>query len=260
MKNHSQPETDASACTNSSPARQAGLLWFERICVCAGLVLLVVFAGFRLQQSESSDAGLVAFYQQVEAATLAEPSAANAVSSGIVATDSNLPTAAGSGVALPAEAPEFELWSDKRIRDYQESLAQVTDTPLGVLRIERLNIEVPVYNGTEEVILNRGVGRIIGTARINADGNLGIAGHRDGFFRPLKDIKTGDVLELQTIHGAVRYRVGSTVIVDPSDVSVLAPTPERTITLVTCYPFYFVGHAPKRFIVQATAEPFIAMN
>lgn len=260
MENQSKPDMDASACANSSQARRAGLLWFERICVFVGLTLLLVFAGFQLQQSESSEAGLVAFYQQVEAATLAEPAAGDPGSNGIVATDSNLPAAASKGIAVPLEPPEFGLWSDKRIRDYQESLAQVTDAPLGVLRIERLNIEVPVYNGTEEVILNRGVGRIIGTARINDDGNLGIAGHRDGFFRPLKDIKTGDVLELQTIHGAMRYRVGSTAIVDPSDVSVLAPTPERTITLVTCYPFYFVGHAPKRFIVQATAEPHMAMN
>ena len=88
--------------------------------------------------------------------------------------------------------------------------------------------------------------------------NLGIAGHRDGFFRPLKDIALGDVMTLQTTRGTESFKVSSIDIVDPSDVSVLAPTETSTITLVTCYPFYYVGHAPKRFIVKATAEHFLA--
>ena len=104
----------------------------------------------------------------------------------------------------------------------------------------------------------RGVGRVRGTARIDAPGNLGIAGHRDSFFRPLKDIRQGDRIELRTAGGIVTYAVDSISIVDPEEVSVLAPTQERTLTLVTCYPFYYVGHAPKRFIVKATAEHSLA--
>lgn len=227
--------------------------WFERTCLVSGLLLLLMFAGFRFQQSESGADGVASFYQQAQAAGLAETT---------VEVPPAPQAAAASTISRPLQGdpPGFELWSDKRIKDYEASLQQVTAVPLAVMRIDRLGIEVPVYNGTDEIILNRGAGRIPGTAQVNAVGNLGIAGHRDGFFRGLKDIQIGDVLKLDTIHGEMTYRVGSTVIVDPSDVSVLAPTSERTITLVTCYPFYFVGHAPKRFIVQATAEPQIAMN
>ena len=85
---------------------------------------------------------------------------------------------------------------------------------------------------------------------IDTDGNLGIAGHRDGFFRGLKDIEVGDSIEMLTHQGNSEFVVSSITIVDPTDVSVLAPTDSSTITLVTCYPFYFVGHAPKRYIVK----------
>jgi len=80
---------------------------------------------------------------------------------------------------------------------------------------------------------------------------LGVAGHRDGFFRSLKDIRVGAVLYLDTPSDTLAYRVVSTEIVDPADVNVLAATDTATLTLVTCYPFYFVGPAPKRFIVRA---------
>jgi sortase A len=113
-----------------------------------------------------------------------------------------------------------------------------------------LNVKAPVYNGTDEVNLNRGVGRIKGTSRFSVPGNVGIAGHRDGFFRALKDIEVGDTVDMLTFQGKSEFVVSSITIVDPSDVSVLAPTDDATITLVTCYPFYFVGHAPKRYIVK----------
>ncbi|MDZ4728625.1 MAG: class D sortase [Xanthomonadales bacterium] len=255
------PEQQATSRANTGTKRRSSLLWFERITLFSGLFFLLTFAGFKYQQNESGDAGAAAFYQQLHASTLPETNAGQVNNVAPEITDSGLPQAVPSNkYTLQSQAPVFELWSEKRIAEYQQSLLQETDPPLGILRIKRLNIEVPVYNGTDDFILNRGVGRIKGTARIDGDGNLGIAGHRDGFFRGLKDIQAGDVLELETIHGATQYRVGSTVIVEPTDVSVLAPTLERTLTLVTCYPFYFVGHAPKRFIVQATAEPHMAMN
>ena len=90
-----------------------------------------------------------------------------------------------------------------------------------------------------------------GTAPPGTDGNSGIAGHRDGFFRGLKDIVPGDAIELDTLNGKEAYRVERTWVVEPEDVSVLDPTPMRALTLVTCYPFYFVGSAPQRFIVRA---------
>jgi sortase A len=108
-----------------------------------------------------------------------------------------------------------------------------------------------VLPGTDEFVLNRGVGHIEDTARPGAEGNCGIAGHRDGFFRGLKDIALGDAIELETLDGRQMYHVERRWIVDPEDVSVLDPTPVRSLTLVTCYPFYFIGSAPQRFIVRA---------
>ena len=95
------------------------------------------------------------------------------------------------------------------------------------------------------------LGHIEDTALPGAVGNAGIAGHRDGFFRGLKDILPGDTIEIDTLVRKEIYRVERTWIVDPSDVSVLDPTPSASLTLVTCYPFYFVGSAPQRFIVRA---------
>jgi sortase A len=114
-----------------------------------------------------------------------------------------------------------------------------------------LRIEAPVLEGTDDWTLNRGVGHIADTAAPGAPGNIGIAGHRDGFFRALKDIAVGDVIELDTLHETIPYRVERVWIVEPDDVSVLDPTTTPAVTLVTCYPFYFVGSAPQRYIVRA---------
>jgi len=149
-----------------------------------------------------------------------------------------------------APEPDYSLWSSKRISDYHEGNELRNEPPLAILSISSLDLKVPVYNGTDEVNLNRGAGRIKGTARIDSPGNLGVAGHRDGFFRGLKDIQLGDSIDMLTHQGNSEFVVSSITIVDPSDVSVLAPTDDSTITLVTCYPFYFVGHAPKRYIVK----------
>jgi sortase A len=146
---------------------------------------------------------------------------------------------------------DFSLWAEKRILAYRDSLITKKDAPLAVLEIDKLKIRVPVFDGTDDLTLNRGVGRIIGTARLGETGNIGIAGHRDGFFRGLKDISIEDEIDLTTTEKAT-YIVDQIEIVSPSDVRVLQPRPLPSITLVTCYPFYFVGSAPKRFIVHAS--------
>jgi sortase A len=147
---------------------------------------------------------------------------------------------------------DFSLWAEKRIRGYQESLILKKDPPVAVLRIDKLGIEVPVFDGTDDLTLNRGVGRIVGTARPGASGNMGIAGHRDGFFRGLKDISVGDEVDLMVTTTRAAYVVDQIEIVSPSDVRVLQPRSVPSLTLVTCYPFYFVGDAPNRFIVHAS--------
>jgi sortase A len=149
------------------------------------------------------------------------------------------------------DRPDQTLWSSERIAAWRNVVNTPGAAPLAVLRISRLGIEAPVLEGTEEIALNRGLGHIEETAAPGVNGNSGIAGHRDGFFRGLKDIVAGDVIELETLHGTETYRVDRTWIVNPEDVSVLDPTPTRSLTLVTCYPFYFVGSAPQRFIVRA---------
>jgi len=159
----------------------------------------------------------------------------------------------GDSVLTQVQEPDFSLWNGKRIDDYRESLKEQTPPPLAVLTIPSLNIQVPVWNGTEEVNLNRGAGRIKGMARIGEAGNLAISSHRDGFFRGLKDIQVGDAIEIQTPQGMEHFAVSSITIVDKEDTSPLQPTGQEVLTLITCYPFYFVGHAPKRYIVTAGA-------
>ena len=153
--------------------------------------------------------------------------------------------------ASQAGTPDQSLWSPERIVAWRTAMGEPAAAPLAVLRIPRLGIEVAVLPGTGERTLDRAVGHIEETALPGADGNSGIAGHRDGFFRGLKDIAEGDVIELETGRVTQVYRVERTWVVDPEDVSVLDPTPARALTLVTCYPFYYVGPAPRRFIVRA---------
>ena len=147
---------------------------------------------------------------------------------------------------------DFSLWDNKRVVAYEESLKEHFAPPVAVLRISKVDLEVPVLSGTDDLTLNRGVGLINGTHRPGEGGNIGIAGHRDGFFRVLKDVGPGDMIELETLDRIDIYRVSQIVIVDPDDVSVLQPTSAPTLTLVTCYPFYFIGSAPKRYIVEAS--------
>jgi len=122
---------------------------------------------------------------------------------------------------------------------------------IGRIEIPRLLLSVVVVEGVDKTSLRRAVGHIPRTALPGAAGNVGLAGHRDTFFRPLKDIKIEDEIQVSTLNGTFKYKVVSLRIVDPENVGVLAPSGENVLTLVTCYPFYFVGPAPKRWIVRA---------
>lgn len=203
----------------------------ERIFLASGLTLMAVWGAARFHSAISSRAAIGQF------------EAAGEANSGEDAASPKDPVL-GSLI-------DFSLWSPKRIAAYEDSLAKKTGVPLAILRIPKINLEVPVFNDTDDLTLNRGVGRILGTARVGESGNLGIAGHRDGFFRGLQSISPGDVLELVRPGDSDKYVVSEIRIVTPDDISVLRPTTVPTITLVTCFPFYFVGHAPKRYIVTA---------
>ncbi len=140
----------------------------------------------------------------------------------------------------------------------QPELAEPFPEPgalLGKVEVERLGVSVALVEGTDAAALERAAGHIEGTALPGRIGNIGIAAHRDTFFRPLRNIHSGDVIQIVAPNDTYRYRVTSTKIVKPDDVSVLMADGSEVLTLVTCYPFYYVGPAPTRFIVRAERMP-----
>ena len=154
-------------------------------------------------------------------------------------------------LATPADS---KLWSPTRLHEYTASLNIAVEPPVALLQVESLGILVPIYADTSEVFLNRGAGLIEGMAQPGQGGNLGIAGHRDGYFRPLKELKLGDVITVRTHTHRFEYRVTNIDIVPKEDRGLLTDTADPTVTLVTCYPFYFVGHAPSRFVARAQLD------
>jgi sortase A len=195
----------------------------ERVLLAMGLSLLAGWAAARFHGSMASDVALKRFHAD----------------------------AAQSQGFPPAAGVDFTEWSPQRIAAYKDSLATKKDLPLAILHIPKINLEVPVFNGTDDLTLNRGAGWIVGTAQIGQPGNIGIAAHRDGFFRGLKDVSRDDVIELVLPGRTDQYVINNIQIVSPDNVSVLDATQVPTLTLVTCYPFYFVGSAPQRYIVTA---------
>ena len=123
---------------------------------------------------------------------------------------------------------------------------------LGRLEIPRIGLSTMVVEGDDEGTLMRAVGHIPGTALPSGGGNVGLAGHRDTLFRSLGHLHKNDTIVLQTLQGTYRYRVIRTSVVEPDDLSVLLPLPRATLTLVTCYPFHYIGPAPERYIVTAS--------
>lgn len=176
------------------------------------------------------------------------------------ATERELDRFATLQALAKTEAPDQSLWSPTRVNAWNRLLSESFPAPLAVLRIPKIRVEVAVLPGTDDRTLDRGVGHIEETAVPGTDGNSGLAGHRDSFFRGLKDIAIGDEIELDTLDRTEVYRIERTWVVEPEDVSVLDPTPVRSLTLVTCYPFYFVGSAPQRFIVRAVLSSSRPVN
>ena len=163
--------------------------------------------------------------------------------------------AAFARAALDAQAlrPDQALWSEAARAKYES--AKSPGMPLALLRIDRLNLLAPVFPGTDALTLNRGVGVVEGTRSPGEAGNIALSAHRDSYFRRLKDIAVGDSIELETPRGVQHFRVAEIRIVDPLDVSVLAGSESTLLTLITCYPFYYVGYAPDRYVVRATLAP-----
>lgn len=149
------------------------------------------------------------------------------------------------------EQRQFEVLRVHRIATPGAIPAPASGGLIGRIEIPRLQLSVVVIEGTGSTTLRRAVGHLRGTALPGHPGNIGISGHRDTFFRPLRNIRKDDVITLTTLDGEYHYRVISTSVVLPSDVGALDSDRREILTLVTCYPFYFVGSAPNRFIVRA---------
>jgi sortase A len=129
---------------------------------------------------------------------------------------------------------------------------------IGHLEIPHINLSVIVLEGSDSSILDVAAGHIQGTALPGTVGNIAIAAHRDTFFRSLQQIRVNDSVSVRTLAGVFKYQVESTEVVDPTDIEVLHQTTDEELTLVTCYPFGFIGAAPKRFIVHARkVRPFL---
>lgn len=168
----------------------------------------------------------------------------------LVGTLSNtLLSQAGAAQAI-GELPNMELWSETRKTNYLESL-DAKPKALARLEVPSLNINVAVYATDSELHLDLGSGVIQGMDYPHENGHIGIAGHRDGYFRALKNIAVGDTLLLHTLNGAKEFVVEDLQVINPNEVGYLAATDEQRLTIVTCFPFYFVGDAPQRYLVRA---------
>jgi sortase A len=209
--------------------RRKLLLAIRQVLLVVGISLLGVFVGARIHSALLSRMAVLSFSASQQA-----------------------PTSKAREEGAPDANVDFTLWSDKRINAYKQSLAERWARPLAVLHVPKIHLEAPVLDGTDDLTLNRGLGHVASTPKPGEPGNVAIAGHRDGFFRGLKDVGVGDRLDLSLPNRTDTYVVDSITIVDPSDVSVLEPTTEPSLTLITCYPFFFIGSAPHRYIVHAS--------
>jgi sortase A len=232
-----------------SPIRRPSLVWLERTLILVGVLCLGVY-GFawldaRLFQYRE---GRILDEALAHRAERKAPSAAETDS-----LESFRRHAAERNAAASLQSKE-EGPSSLALPFVDSGGAEVADEGQLVGRIEvpRVGVSTLVLEGVGGKTLRRGAGHIPETAfPIDMAGNVGIAGHRDTVFRGLKDIRKGDVVRVTTIDGMFRYKVDWTRIVTPKDTEVLAPSEQPVLTLVTCYPFYYVGSAPKRFIVRA---------
>lgn len=151
--------------------------------------------------------------------------------------------------------PDQALWSPQR-RDAFSRLRDALMPPVtATLYLPRQGAVIPVFSGETEAHMTLGAAHLTDTAPLDGDGNIALTAHRDGAFRILREVAAGDPVVLQVDDRLRRFTVADTQIVEPDEVSVLAPSDTTSLTLITCYPFYFVGNAPQRFVLRAEADP-----
>ncbi|MEH6581720.1 MAG: class D sortase [Halioglobus sp.] len=224
----------------------------ELLSYSAGILLTGFFVS-QLAQSEVQRQGDIAQFEQAMSVS-AQPLLASLDTDPSPGSSSAPPTATESLSPQQAGAPDTSLWAPGRIADYEASMQADIPQVLGLLEVPSVGLKVPIYPSDSELNMDRGAGIIDGMAYPHEPGNIGIAGHRDGYFRVLKDVEVGEKILLQTLEGPKQFTINSTRVVEISDRSVLQDTEDQTVTLITCYPFYFVGHAPQRYIVTASLD------
>ncbi|HPF26620.1 MAG TPA: class D sortase, partial [Steroidobacteraceae bacterium] len=222
----------------------------ELLCWLLAVVLVAPYA---------ASIGARAVFSTVASIPVAQPQ------TGVAAASRSEPGPLGdeSAAGAVAEVPTSRLdegslpqteWSPQRRSAFAQFVSFAMPQAAATLAVPRLAATVPVFAGVNEFSMTVGAGHLSDTAPLDGDGNIAITAHRDGSFRMLKDIRVGDVLLLGVGGQQRRFVVKRHFVVQPDNISVVAPTSVSTLTLITCYPFWFVGKAPQRFIVQAELD------
>lgn len=234
------------------------LFYIEKIFLLGGFSLIFIFIAVKIHayqghaNSVSEIESIIQANQQPRqqaqpndtSLLIAQTDSKSAENSSLIASSEQIIT------ADVAQLPDMSDWSIKRKQHYQE--ADVSSPVLGLLEIPQIDLKVAIFDKASEPHLNKGVARVLQSAKLSGEGNLSLAGHRDGFFRKLGNVVLDDIFTVKDIQGnEFNYQVTKIWIVKPKDVYVMKPTEKPSITLITCYPFYFVGSAPDRYIVRA---------
>ncbi len=213
-----------------SPRTRSHLEWARNFLLLTG-VLALSYVGFALLEAKA--------YQSYATRRFDEARQS-------MRTPADIHESLNAPVSTSSGGTEVSLWEAE-----SRGIAASPGVPLGRIEINAIGLSVMILEGTDARTLGLSVGHIPGTSMPGEAGNVAIAGHRDTFFRPLRRIRQNDEITLTTLKGSYLYRVDSTRVVEPEDTYVLDASDEAILTLVTCYPFDFVGSAPERFIVRA---------
>lgn len=231
------------------------LFYIEKILLLGGFALILIFIAVKIHayQGHSNSVSEVESIIQTNQQSLKQNMQTD-TSLLIAQTDVkgsvNITTRLNSEQNNTTDLPDMSDWSAKRKKDYHE--ANVSSPILGLLEIPQIDLKVAIFDKATEPHLNKGVARVLQNTKLSGEGNLSLAGHRDGFFRKLGNVVLDDIFTVKDIQGnEFNYQVTKIWIVRPTDTYVMKPTEKPSITLITCYPFYFVGSAPERYIIRA---------